>query len=125
MGSNPWPEFNVDEGPRLPRRILAEEGAKIAERTNDLIRFAVRTTGGGGDFQHLCELSVPSIGYTYPLFRVHHGPRPYPLTVISEAVGGEKKVENEGHLMGTLVEIFSSELTRSVVRQLLDLAAKG
>jgi hypothetical protein len=110
-------------GPRLPRRILREEGSQIQAKTGGTIHFEVETRGKGANFTHDCYLTVPSIVYRFPFLTVSHGKEPYPVTVVSDALAAPTSAASEPAFLDLLKRIFHDETTKNTVRQLLDAAS--
>jgi hypothetical protein len=116
---NLWPEFDFDEGPPSIRSILLEAGSGITERTDKLIRFEVDTRSeGSGGFVHTCYLAAERINFRYPLIKVSHGLDPYPVTVVADSFPRSVSAGSEAELINDLREIFRSDHTRRIVRQI-------
>jgi hypothetical protein len=71
-------------------------------------------------FVHEAYLSVPSLGYRYPFFRVRQGRDPFPATVVADAFPRDAVVRNEKELLTALEQLFQDDTTKKTVQQLLD-----
>jgi hypothetical protein len=123
--SNQWPDFLqlMPSKSKTVRRVLIEEGSGLGEKTKGDITFVVDTTPSGlGGFLHQCFLYVPKIGYRYPLMRVEQkNGVDYPVEVVASPPPHVRTANDEKELRKALGTLFQSEMTKSVVLQLLDL----
>jgi hypothetical protein len=121
---NQWPEFKKMPRPKTIRRVIIEEGAGIAERTDGVVTFDVDSMAhDNGGLVHHCALVVPQVAYRYPLLRVVQDHLDYPVTVVADPFPSGAPAKNEAELRKHLGEVFRSEATAKVVHQLLDLVS--
>ena len=122
--SNQWPDFSTMTKPKTIRRIVIEEGDGIVEKTNGEIRFIVESQrGNSGGFIHQCFLDVAKASYRYPMMRVVQTSFDYPVTIIADNWPQGADARNEGELREKLGLVFTSDTTKNVVLQLLDLVS--
>ena len=122
--ANQWPKFDEPTKVKSVRSVLLEEGSGISERTGDKIRFAVQSeVERGGGLIHYCYLTVPAVGYSYPLLRVGQEKLDYPVTVFADLYRDGSQAKDETELRKTLGIIFQSEPVKKVVPQLLDIVS--
>lgn len=127
-GTDLWPDFNITVPPRGVRQILREAGAGIKEKTNGLIEFEVRMNGPReGDITFDCRLAVPSIEYSFLLFRALATATGFPVRLVWDGANFSflhpEPARNEQELLAQLRTIFNSPEVKEIVTNLVSLAA--
>jgi hypothetical protein len=109
-----WGDLQATAIPRTPAAILKEQAALLGEKTSHVLEGRVSTHSSNGDFIHFFEIAVPSLSYTYRLFRIDHGIALYPLVADQS-----QRLDSEDALNDWLRVKLSAPETRKIIGSLL------
>ena len=115
-----WPTFSLEELERSPKTILKEQAVFFSKSTRNILTATIRTSPYlGGTFEHEFKIVAPQLnGYKYTLLTIHQkGVFSYPCSLYFE--DSSYDLSNEDELLFRLREIFSSDLTKKIVSNLI------
>jgi len=123
-------DFGFDSPERSPEELLREQAALFAGRTDNLVVAEVESELGeedpwgadnSGDLLIRFVLRAPVLhNYRYVLFTFAHDlATQFPIRVVHAPLK-ERPLENEDELKAFLSEVFKSDQTRSVLRNLVN-----
>jgi hypothetical protein len=118
-----WPDVAT-----APRRVTAlslmkQQAVLLGKHTKNLLEGEVSSSVHDGRLVHRFRISVPTLDYSYELFRISHDIVAfYPVRVESSMVGplaGHPLLDSEEAFMGWLKNVLSSDETKRVLDSLL------
>jgi hypothetical protein len=120
---NLWGDLPDLKEIRTPASILKEQGTRLTEMTNGVLRgkTTIQQSTPGRFTLELRMVASALQGYEYTVVKISHGIDLYPLTVSADIsdVPFRNRCENEGELLAALKAVLTSEKTRAVMTALL------
>jgi len=116
-----WPDDIGQTTLLAPLSILRDQAAKLADKTDGLVRGAVDTHADRSrSFEHSFHLSAPALGnYTCRIFRVRHSVNFYPLELLTDVDGPNFRAGGQEDFLRALTEIFSSAPVKRMIHSLI------
>jgi hypothetical protein len=123
MSSNLWPDFEKEEGPTSPRRVIEEAGAGLEQKTKGFVKFYTSTTRiSDGLVDTSFTLYARSLGYHFPFLRAKFPlSSHYPVTLTAYEMP-DVVANDENELIASLGKIFNAPSTIETIRSLMSLA---
>ena len=121
--NNLWPDFTTEVAVDSPKQVVDEAGEGIKDRTNGKIVFyfaGIAIQGDKATAQY--SLIARSLNYAYPFARLSFSLRnPYPAEFVTADNNRPLVANSREELLAGLAEVFRSEATVNIIRQLLSL----
>lgn len=117
---NLWPKFSLDEVITSPKTILNEQAEFLAKGTKNLLTASIKIeTFSDSSIVYFFEIVAPNLNnYKYTLFSLFQKDIFfYPCVLIRNAE--RYTINDENHLIVSLKEVFSSELTKKIINSLI------
>jgi hypothetical protein len=118
-----WPDIATAARRVTPLSLMKQQAVLLGKHTKNLLEGEVSSSVHVGRLVHSFQISVPTLDYSYELFRVSHDiVALYPVKVEFSMVGplaGHPPLASEDAFMDWLKKVLSSDETKRVLGSLL------
>jgi hypothetical protein len=115
-----WPE--IETNIRTPVTILKQQASLLGKHTSNLLEARVVSQPWGDGFIHRFLIELPTIDYTFELFRVSHDVNLYPVRIDSGRYGDvalKEPLPSEEAFVNWLKAVLNSAETKRILSTLL------